>query len=101
MAERLVRLKTLLPAEAAGEDVLLTELLSAAESFILNYTGRDALPERLYSAQLRLAVQAYNRLGTEGERGRREGGLAMQFEELPQGIRAQLKAWRLAKAGSL
>ena len=101
MPERLIRLRRLLAGEAAADDALLTELLGAAEAMILNYTGQTALPGLLVSAQLSLAVQAYNRLGSEGESGRREGALSLSFEDVPPGILLQLRAWRLAKAGCL
>ena len=98
MGGLLERLKLLLPGQQA-EDALLLEILGAAEAFMLNYTGRSSLPAALHSAQLQLAVQLYNRLGSEGERARREGALSLQFEAFPPGLLSQLKAWRLAKAG--
>lgn len=98
MAGLLTRLRLLLPGQAP-EDALLQELLATAEAFMLNYTGRRTLPEALHSAQLQLAVQLYNRLGSEGEQARREGALSLRFEAFPAGLLSQLKAWRLAKAG--
>lgn len=97
----LTRLRTLLPLEAQADDQLLVELLAAAQALILNYTGRQVMPEALTTCQLSLAVQAYNRLGTEGEKSRREGGLALQFEDMPASITSQLRAWRLARTVSL
>lgn len=94
----LTRLRLLLPGQQP-EDSLLQELLTASEAFMLNYTGRKALPPELLSAQLQLAVQLYNRLGSEGEQARREGALSLRFQSFPDGLLAQLRAWRLAKAG--
>lgn len=46
-------------------------------------------------------VQMYNRLGSEGERQRREGGLMIQYEDMPESLTRQLKAWRLARLPAL
>ncbi len=96
--ELLPRLRLSLPGQNGAADSLLLELLQQAEGLILAYTGRDALPMALESAQIMLAVVLYNRLGTEGESIRREGGALMHFEALPRLIEAQLKPYRLAKA---
>ena len=55
-------------------------------------------PQGLLGAQVRLAVVLYNRLGTEGESIRREGGALMHFEGLPRMLEAQLRPWRLGRA---
>lgn len=95
------RLRTLLPEEAPAEDALLDELLQGAQALILSYTGRETMPEALTSCQLSLAVQAYNRLGSEGERQRREGGLMIQYDGLPESVLRQMRAWRLARLPAL
>lgn len=92
----LTRLRRLLPGTEAADDLLL-ELLTQAQALILGYTGRHTMPQALTDAWLRLAVVLYNRLGTEGERARREGSLAIQFAGLPEELQMLLRAWRVAK----
>lgn len=98
LRELLPRLRLSLPRQEAAPEALLTELLRQAGEMMLAYTGRDELPQVLSGAQVRLAVVLYNRLGTEGESIRREGGALMHFEGIPRLIEAQLKPYRLAKA---
>lgn len=97
-AELLPRLRLSLPGQEGAAEALLLELLRQAGEMMLAYTGRDALPAALAGAQVRLAAVLYNRLGTEGESIRREGGALMHFEPLPRMIEAQLRPYRLAKA---
>ena len=46
-----------------------------------------------------LAVIALNRLGTEGETGRSEGGEAYSFDNAPRQIYDVLNRFRLARVG--
>jgi hypothetical protein len=94
----LPRLRLSLPGEAQAPNALLEELLRQSGELIVAYTGRDSVPPALDGAQLRLAVVMYNRLGTEGESIRREGGALMHFEGLPRMIEAQLRPFRLCRA---
>lgn len=48
---------------------------------MLDYIGRDELPERLKSVQIKLAAVYYNRLGTEGEHSRSEGSVSRSFDD--------------------
>ena len=82
----------------AGDDALLNDLLEAAGDMIVAYTGREDVPEGLRSAQVALAATLYNRMGIEGEIGHSEGGVSRNLEALPEDLRRQLNAWRLAKA---
>ena len=91
------RVRALLPGRQPGEE-LLSELLTQAGQHILHYTGRREVPPELHTAQVQLAVVLYNRLGTEGESIRREGGALMHFEGLPRMLEAQLRPWRLGRA---
>ncbi len=90
------RLRTLMPHEAP-DDALLQELLTLARHQVLAFTGRRELPDELTGALLRLAVIAYNRLGAEGERVRREGSLSITLDGLPEDVLRLLRAWRVAK----
>ncbi len=94
----LPRLRVSLPGEPQAQEALLCEMLTQAGEMIMAYTGRDRVPEALNGAQVRLAVTLYNRLGTEGESIRREGGALMHFEAIPRMIEAQLRPYRLGRA---
>ena len=81
-----------------ADDALLSDLLESAGDMILAYTGRDSIPEALCSAQVALAAILYNRMGIEGEAAHNEGGVSRSVEFLPEDLRRQLNAWRVAKA---
>ncbi len=68
-----------------------------AERFCLEYTNRTVLPEALNSTVRRLAVIGYNRLGTEGEKGRSEGGESYTFDSAPKEIFDILDRYRLVR----
>lgn len=82
-----------------GEDDtdVLALLLEQAENRILAYTNRSYLTAMLEQVKIDWAVIAYNRLGTEGETSRSEGGISSSFEEIPDSIRKAMNNNRLAK----
>ena len=51
----------------------------------------------LQSAQVRLAVVLYNRLGAEGEESRTEGDVTRRFSALPEDLRREIFAYRTAR----
>ena len=81
----------------ATDEALLQDLLDEAGDFIRAYTGRDAVPQPLESAQVRLAAVLYNRLGMEGETRRVEGSIERVAEAVPEDLRRELNPYRLAK----
>ena len=93
----LERLQRLIPEESDTE--LLTQLLEDAEAFALGYTGRRTLPSQLVTCVGDLAVVAYNRLGTEGDGARSEGGESYTFNDAPRRIYSILDMYRLARVG--
>lgn len=95
------RVAAMLQLDAPPDPALIEELLVQAQALSLSYTGRDSLPPGLESAVVRLAAVMYNRLGAEGEAGRREGEVEVKMEALPEDIRAMLRPYRLGKAVSL
>lgn len=97
MEELIARVNTLLCLDKAPEEALVLELLRQGEALILSYTGRASLPPGLESGLVRLAVVLYNRLGTEGESWRHEGGLMIRFSEFPPMLLHQLRAWRVGR----
>jgi hypothetical protein len=81
------------------DEQLLSILLEDAESFVLSYTGRTKLVSGLEMAVRDLAVIAFNRMGTEGETGRNEGGESYSFETAPKKIYDTLNRFRLVRVG--
>lgn len=78
---------------------LLQILLDDAESFVLAYTNRTKIPEQLKKTVRDLAVIAYHRRGTEGEKERSEGGESYTFDDAPKQIYDVLNRYRLARIG--
>lgn len=95
-AEDIKKLKIL-----TGEknEELLSVLLDEAEAFVLSYTNRKQLRTGLEKAVRDLAVIALNRMGTEGEKSRSEGGESYTFEDAPKQIYDTLNRYRLARVG--
>lgn len=81
------------------DEELLKILLDDAEEFVKSYTGRTEIVSGLERSVRDLAVIALNRLGTEGEKGRSEGGESYTFDEAPKQIYDVLNRYRLAKVG--
>lgn len=73
--------------------------LELAEQDILRETNRNSIPSCLLSAQIDIAVIRYNRMGTEGETSRSEGGISTSFESLPDYILKTVRSQRLAGVG--
>ena len=84
-----------------GDDKLnlLYLLLLDAEEFVLSYTNRTVLPDGLKKPVRDLAVIALNRMGTEGETGRSEGGESYSFDTAPKHIYDVLDRYRLVGVG--
>lgn len=78
---------------------LLSLLLEDAKDYVLSYTNRTELPPALQKTVRDLAVIALNRMGTEGESGRSEGGESYSFEDAPKHIYGTLDRYRLARVG--
>lgn len=81
------------------DESLLSLLLSDAEEFVLAYTNRTELPTALQKTVRDLAVMALNRMGTEGESGRSEGGENYSFDSAPKPIYDVLDRYRLLGVG--
>ena len=97
--EREIENITTLTGETNTE--LITLLLEDAENWILLYTNRTALPAALDRVARDLAVISLNRMGTEGETGRSEGGESYSFDNAPPRIYDILNRYRLAKVGGV
>ena len=94
--ERLLILIPDLPEESTG---LLLQLANDAAAEAESYTGRTSIPDGLLRAVGDLALIAYNRMGTEGERSRSEGGESYTFETAPEQVFKMLDRYRLARVG--
>lgn len=81
------------------DEELLDILLEDAEAFALSYTNRTRMVEGMEKAVRDLAIIALNRIGTEGELGRSEGGESYSFNDAPKQIYDTLNRYRLARCG--
>lgn len=95
---QLEKLKIRLGISDNSEDNLLNMLLEDAEGEILDYTNRDTLPIKAEALRRELAITYYNRIGSEGEACRSEGGVSVSYStEIPENIKSRLLAFRRLK----
>lgn len=81
------------------DTTLLEQLLEDAEAEILDYCNRDVLLPRMLGLQRELAIIYYNRLGSEGEASRSEGGVSVSYStDIPENIKRRLISFRRLKA---
>lgn len=97
-AKVLERLEKLIPSSLYN-DSLMDQLAEDAETWALAYTNRTITPDILLRPIGDLAMIAFNRLGTEGESGRSEGGESYSFDAAPPYIFKILDKYRLVRAG--
>lgn len=96
------RLKIRLGIIDSIRDNLLTQLLEDAQAEILDYCNRDTLPIKAEPLQRELTIVYYNRLGSEGESSRSEGGISVSYStEIPENIKSRLNAFRLLKGAKI
>lgn len=95
----MTEIEKLMKLTGEGDESLLSLLLSDAETFVLSYTNRSKLIPVLEKTVRDLAVIALNRMGTEGESGRTEGGGSYNFNDAPKQIYDVLNRYRLARVG--
>ena len=81
------------------DEDLIEILLDDAEAFVLSYTNRTRLITGLEKAVRDLPVIALNRMGTEREKSRSEGGESYTFDDAPKQIYHTLNRYRLARVG--
>lgn len=95
---QLEKLKIRLGISDNSEDNLLNMLLEDAEGEILDFCNRDILPDKAQVLQRELAINYYNRIGSEGEASRSEGGVSVSYStEIPKNIKSRLLAFRRLK----
>ena len=81
------------------DNELLAALLQAAEEEILALTNRTVLIDRLKPVKRKWALIGYNRMGTEGEASRSEGGISASFVEIPAEIKSVIEQCRIVRVG--
>lgn len=100
--EQLNKLKTRLDIKDNNQDTLLTQILEDAENEIIDYCNRDILPLRAEGLQRELAITYYNRMGSEGESSRSEGGISVSYStEIPDNIKSRLNSFRRLKGAQI
>lgn len=93
-----VKIRLEIKKEDTSKDDLLNMLLEDVEGEILDYTNRDILPDKAQALQRELAITYYNRMGSEGEASRSEGGVSVSYSiEIPENIKKRLNSLRLLK----
>ena len=96
---QLEKLKIRLEIKDTTQDELLNMILEDAELEILDYCNRDILLPRMFGLQRELAIVYYNRLGSEGESSRSEGGVSVSYStDIPENIKRRLNSYRRLKA---
>lgn len=81
-----------------SDDTLLSSILLRAERQILAKTNRTRLIGPLEDLCLELAIYKYNKMGSEGESSRSEGGVSVSYtDDIPQDILSILNNYRLAR----
>ena len=93
------RLHAMLPDIPHGSEMLVSQLIDDAAEWAEAYTQRSSVLDGMLIAIGDLAIVEYNRMGTEGESGRSEGGESYSFETAPQRIYDVLNRYRLARVG--
>lgn len=93
------RVLTLLYDLPSDRQNIIEQLVDDATAFAEGYTNRTSIPDGLLTTVGDIAIWKYNRLGTEGESSRSEGGESYSFESLPQSICEILNLYRLIRIG--
>lgn len=77
---------------------VLSLLLLRAKNIVLAETNRKALTPELERIALEIALEMFNKQGSEGEASRTEGGIAITYRDgLPSHIKNTLSSYRLAR----
>lgn len=74
------RVKVLLGITNNDNEELLREIIDITESKILNYIDKTELPNELEFVLVELAVQRYNRIGSEGIASENVDGKSVSYE---------------------
>ena len=82
-----------------SDETVLSSLLLRAENIILSETNREKLTPAIKRLLPELAIELYNRSGSEGEQSRSEGGISVTYSEsgLSTGLLQRIRMHRLAR----
>lgn len=81
-----------------SDDKILSSLLLRAKNIILTETNRSQLTPALEGMQLEVALELFNRQGSEGETSRSEGGVSVSYKDgLSDTILNGIRSHRLAR----
>lgn len=83
------------------DEDLIKVCLEEAADFVKSYTNRSTIIAPLEKAVRDLAIIALNRIGTEGETSRSEGGESYSFETAPRQVYDVMNRYRLARTGGI
>ena len=78
---------------------LINVQIEMAKNDILVETNRTEVPRTLESVIVDIAVIRINRMGSEGETSRNQGGVSVSYADLPDYIHKRVKNYRLAGVG--
>ncbi len=96
---QLEKLKVRLEIKENKQDDLLNTILEDAEAEILDFCNRSILLRKMEPLQRELAIIYYNRMGSEGESSRSEGGVSVSYStEIPESIKVRLMSYKRLKA---
>ena len=73
------RIKTLLGV--TDNDELIDEIIELTKSKILNYINEEELPKELEFILIELAIQRFNRIGSEGIASENIDGKSVSYED--------------------
>ena len=73
------RIKTLL--QINDNDELIHEIVEITKEKILNYINQEELPKELEFVLVELAIQRYNRIGSEGISSESVDGKSVSYED--------------------
>ena len=73
------RIKTLLNIE--GNEILICEIVNITESKILNYINATEMPYELEFVLIELAIQRFNRIGSEGIASENIDGKSVSYDD--------------------
>lgn len=83
----------------SSDPKLLETIWELAQSRVLDLTNRKNYTVELESITLDIAIIMFNRMGTEGESSRNEGGISTSFDDLPLGLQRRIESKRIARVG--
>lgn len=96
MKNQLLKIKKRLEINNNIEDDLLNQIIEDAEVEVLDYTNRKEIAPEMEGIVREVAIIIYNRLHSEGEASRSEGGVSVSYE-LPENIKKRLSSFKMHK----